>query len=180
MDFLKSIIEKLKLKELFAIIFISALFITFIPSNLANILQINEFRNTYQSFISIAIIIPGAYYIFTTLTYLKNLLMGKFHSRKRKAIKYMKQQMSADEMSLLIEKYYDKKEHSFKMSAMIDITEGRKTPLEFNNIIYSASDMGYLYSYAYNLQPYILKFLNESLRKGNIKISEKEFFYKLK
>ena len=179
MGVIKTIVDKLRLKELFAIIFISALFITFIPSSLAKTLQILDFRSTYQSYISIAIIVPGAYYIFGIFNYSVRVIKRKIYNREKIAIKYMKEHMTADEMSFLIEHYYDKINHSFKVSAMIDITDGRKAPLEYKNIIYRASDTGYLASFAYNLQPYALEFLNKKLKEGNIKINKDEYLWNL-
>lgn len=179
MDFIKTIIDKLRLKELFAIIFISALFITFIPFNLANTLQISDFRNTYQSYISIGIIVPGAYYVFSIFNYSIRFIKNKIYNQEKTAIKYMKQHMTDDEMVFLIEKYYDRKNHSFKVSAMIDITDGTKAPLEFKNIIYRASNTGYLASFAYNLQPYALEFLNKNLQKGNIEITQDRYTWNL-
>ena len=49
MYIIKAIIEKLKIKEMFGIIFMAALFITVLPTNLAQTLKIDEFRNTYQT-----------------------------------------------------------------------------------------------------------------------------------
>lgn len=179
MEFLKTIVDKFRLKELLAIIFLSALFITFIPSNLANTLQILDFRNTYQSYVSIGIIVPGAYYIFSIFNYSMRFIKNRIYNPEKTAIKYMKQHMTADEMALIIEKYYDRKNHSFKVSAMIDITDGRKAPLECKKIIYRASSTGYLTSFAYNLQPYALEFLNKNLQKGNIKITQDRYSWNL-
>lgn len=53
MSIIKSIVEKLKLKELFAIIFIAALIITFVPNEWAQKMKIDTFRNTHQTYISL-------------------------------------------------------------------------------------------------------------------------------
>ena len=142
-------------------------------------MQISDFRSKYQSYISIAIIVPGAYYIFSIFNYSMRFVKNKIYSQEKIAIKYMKQHMTADEMSLLIENYYDKINHSFKVSAMIDITDGRKAPLECKDIIYRASNAGYLASFAYNLQPYALEFLNKNLKEGNIKITQEGYSWNL-
>ena len=47
MSIIKSIVEKLKLKEIFAIVFIATLVITFVPNEWAQKMKIDTFRNTY-------------------------------------------------------------------------------------------------------------------------------------
>ena len=71
MSIIKSIIEKMKIKELFAIIFIAALAITFSPSENIYKLKIEKFRNEYQEYISICIIVIGAYYCLGIISYIK-------------------------------------------------------------------------------------------------------------
>ena len=53
---IKTIIKKLKLKELFAIVFVTAIVITFVPNEWAQRMKIDSFRNTYQTYLSICII----------------------------------------------------------------------------------------------------------------------------
>ncbi len=77
---IKSIIEKLKLKELFAIIFIAALIITFVPADLAQKMQIDNFRNTYQTYISLCLIVGGSYYVLCILGKIKSFIWKKMHS----------------------------------------------------------------------------------------------------
>lgn len=179
MDYIKAIIEKLKLKELFAIVFISALFITFMPIEWAQKIKIEHFRITYQPYISICIIVIGAYYLFGIICWIKDLIWRKFHNAKKIAIKYMKETISTDEMELLIEKYYDVNSNMFRSTAMIEISDGRKAALESKFILYRASSVGEYYFFAYNLQPYALEFLNRNLKSGNIEILSNLFRYKL-
>lgn len=83
MYIIKAIIEKLKIKEMFGIIFMAALFITVLPTNLAQTLKIDEFRNTYQTYISICIIIIGAYYVLVIIQKILIYLWEKFHNPKK-------------------------------------------------------------------------------------------------
>jgi len=86
--------------------------------------------------------------------------LGKYHNPKKTAIKYMKETMTPDEMWLLIEKFYDKDNHQFRSSGMIEFSDDRKTALESKFVLYRASSMSEWYSFAYNLQPYAYEFLN--------------------
>ena len=91
----------------------------------------------------------------------------------------MKKVMSVEEMGLLVEKYYDYVNHRFRSSAMIEFSDGRKAALESKFILYRASSMSEWYSFAYNLQPYALEFLNKNLEDGNIEVNGTQFRYKL-
>lgn len=171
---IKSIIEKLKLKELFAIIFIAALIITFVPTDLAQKMQIDNFRSKYQTYISLCMIVVGAYYVLCIAGEIKNFIWKKTHSWEKVAINYMKKYMSPDEMGLLVEAFYDRENNRFCSSGQLDYSDGRIAPLESKKIIYRASQLGSLvYGFAYNLQPYALKFLNENLVAGNIIVDNK-------
>ena len=91
----------------------------------------------------------------------------------------MKNMMSPDEMGLLIEKYYDSTNNMFRSTAMIEYSDGRKAALESKFILYRASSMSKWYSFAYNLQPYAVEFLNKNLYAGNIEVHGDSFQYKL-
>ena len=161
-NIIKSIIEKLKLKEIFAIVFIAALVITFAPNEWAEKIKIDSFRNTYQTYISLCIIVIGAYYVLCFAEWVKNCLWRKRYNWKKIGICYMKKYMSPDEMCLLIETFYDSKNNRFSSSGMIDCIDGRKAVLESKRIIYLASQIGNMIDgFSYNLQPYALDFLNE-------------------
>lgn len=180
MGVIRTIIERLKLKELFAIVFITALIITFIPIEWAIKIQIEEIRLSYQTYISLSIIIIGSYYLFIIFCWIKNIIWRKFYNAKKTAIKYMKGSMSLDEMTLLIEKYYDTNNNRFRSTAMIEFSDGRKAALESKFILYRAATISqWGYSFAYNLQPYALEFLNKNLNAGNIEILTDSFSYKL-
>lgn len=168
MGIIKTIVEKLKVKELFAILFIAGVCFSLIPSNIADKMEIIELRNKYQSFVSIGLIIIGSYYILWILRKIEKIIHNKRYSAKRIAIKYMKDHMSVDEKRLLIEKFYDGNE--FNMTGYIEINDGRKAALEKMRIIYRSSNVSYYATFSYNLPPYILEYLNQNLILGKIDI----------
>lgn len=181
MGIIKSIVEKLKLKELFAIVFIVAMIITFMPADWAQKMKLDSFRSTYQTYISLCMIAIGAYYILCVVSWIKQYIWRKFHNVKKIALNYMKNNMSPDEMGLLIDTFYDFQNGRFASSGKIDYSDGRKAPLESKHIIYLASRMGSMIEgFSYNLQPYALEFLNRNLVEGNIEIAENHFRFKLK
>lgn len=181
MEIIKSIVDKLKLKELFAILFIAALIITFVPNELAQKMKIGNFRSIYQTHISLCMITIGAYYLLYVWVWVKKMIWRKFHNPQKIAINYMKKYMSPDQMWLLIETFYDNRNKMFRSSGMIDCMDGRRTPLESKHIIYLASRMGNLIEgFSYNIQPYALDFLNRNLQEGNIEINKNGMRFQLK
>lgn len=180
MGVIKAIIEKFKLKELIDIIFVAAIIITIIPKDTAITLNILKFREKYQTYISLCLIITGAYYIVGILIFFRKFILGKIYNWKRTAINYMKNYMSPDEMGLLIETFYDRENNSFKTSGMIEYSDGRKAALESKHVLYRASSMSEWYAFAYNLQPYVRDYLNMNLQQGNIRIMPNRFEYVLK
>lgn len=181
MGIIKSVVEKLKLKELFAILFIAAIIITCLPKEQAEQIKIEEFRITYQTYISLGMIIIGAYYILEIIGWGRRFIRRKTHNIEKVAIQYMKTYMSPDEMGLLVQTFYDKINNRFRSSGQIDYSDGRKAALESKHIIYRASSVSSFYTeFAYNLQPYALKFLNRNMEQGNIKINGDYLEWQLK
>lgn len=179
MGVINTIIEKLKIKELIAIIAIATLGITLMPFDMIKKFGLIEFKESYQMYISLCLIICSSYYILGLIGFIYRFIYRKLYSLEKNAIKYLKNSLSADEMGLLIEIYYDKVNNSFRTTGYIDYSDGRKAALEYKNIIYRASQMSYWDSFAYNLQPYALKFLNKNLKSGNIKINGNKFEWRL-
>ena len=184
MDLINSLVEKLKIKEVVGILFCATLIITALPQEVLTYLKLSEIRDKYQMYISLCLIITSAYYMFNILGFAGRFIIKRIINEKRIAIKYMKNEMSADEMGLLIEVFYDKNNNIFKSSGYIEYSDGRKAPLESKCILYRASSMSNIGIYAhcafaYNLQPYAREFLNRNLRNGNIKIQNNSFEYML-
>lgn len=180
MGIIKAIVEKLKIKELFAILFIAGLCFSLIPSNIAGKMEILELRNRYQSFVSIGLIIIGSYYVLCALRKTKKVIHNKRYSARRIAIKYMKEHMSIDEKRLLIEKFYDGNDNTFNMTGYIELNDGRKAALEKMGIIYRSSSISYYTTFSYNLQPYVLEYLNQNLILGKIDIQGTQENYRFK
>lgn len=181
MDILKSIVDKLKLKELLAIVFIASLVLTLLPEKWAVKINVYEFRNSYQTYISIGMIILGSYYLFRIVEWLIRCLKRRIYNEKRIALKYMKDNMSSDEKQLLIEAFYDENNECFHTTGGIEINDGRKAALESRYIIYRASSISsYFTTFAYNLQPHALEYLNTNLKNGNIQIGKQSYKFDLK
>jgi hypothetical protein len=119
MDLIKSIVDKLKIKEVVGILFCTTLIITALPKEALSYLKLLEFRDKYQMYISLSLIITSAYYVFNILGFIGRFITTKIINERKVAIKYMKNEMSADEMQLLIETFYDKDNNTFNSSGYI-------------------------------------------------------------
>lgn len=172
LEVIKSIVEKLKIKELFGILFIACLFITFIPAQTAKVMGLEQFRSKYQLYLTIVIVFIGSYYLYHVIKFLTAFILAEFNNNKRIAIKYMKEKITTDEMELIIETFYDRESNRFKSTGVIAIQDGRIKPLESHKIIYIASAVGNIFGFSYNLYPAIYDFLNENLMNGKIIISK--------
>ena len=175
MNILKTILDKMKLKELLAIAFIASVFLTFMPSSLAQKMQIELFRTTYQSHISICIIVVGAYYLINAISWTMKYAHRKMHNLDKSAIKYISNTMSQDEKEFLIDYFYDNDKCLFRVSANVDMTNGIIAPLESKGVIYRATEISRSIEFAYNLRPSVLNFLNDNLEKGKIKIDTERY-----
>lgn len=170
MDIFKNIFEKLNLKEVSIIAVIFCSFITFMPDNYIEYLNLYQLKEKYQSHISIFLIISFSYLMIRFTLYVGKIILRKLYSPKR-IIKYMIKNMSAEEMGLLIKVFYDKRFNKFITTGTISITNGLIAPLEFYKIIYCSSQINVeSFCFTYNLQPYALNFLNKNLKNGNIDI----------
>lgn len=181
MELLKSIIDKISLKELCGILFFGTVIITFMPEKYVQLLGIATLRKTYQVHISLSMIMLGSFYLFRLIQFLMNSFLEIFLNKKRIALKYMKNDMTSDEMQLLLEVFFDSKNKKFHTTGQIDLSDGRKAALETKCVIYQASLVSSFYTtFDYNLQPYALELLNNNLKNGNIEIYSNSFKYHLK
>lgn len=168
MSIIRSIIERLKIKELFGITFIACLFMTFLPDSIAKYLSIYEFRNKCQLYLTIVMIFISSYYLYHGCNFIFEIILSRINSKENRAMKYLKKHITPDEMGLIFEVFYDESINRFKSSGVISLQDGRIVPLEQQGIIYKASAVGNFYQFPCNLQPYVFDFLNRSLSEGNI------------
>lgn len=180
MSVIKTIIEKMKLKEICAVLFIAGIIITYMPQDYAMKFSIVEFRETYQTYISVGLIIIAAFYIFSFITWVSEKIFFKFHNPEKIGKNYLKNVMSADEMGFLVEKLYDRESNVFRNTAYIDMSDGRGAGLTSKHVIYLSTNISNWNSFAYNLQPWAYKFLNKNLKEGNIVVSGSSVQFQLK
>ena len=179
-EFISTIISKFKIKEIVAILFFSSFIFTVLPNEVLKNLALLEFRNNYKTIISLILILTISYYLFNIMKFLSVLIIRFFFPIHKRGIKYMKKDISPDEMSLIINTFYNKENNSFLSTGYITISDGRKAALENKKIIYLSSQISEWDSFAYNLQPYARKYLNKNLKNGNIKIENDKISYLLK
>lgn len=170
----------MKLKEVFAVLFIAGIIITVLPDAVAIKYGIAAFRDAYQTYISIAVIVIAAFYLLNIITWIFNKVYFKCFGPEHIGKKYLKEIMSPDEMGFLVEKFYDQENRVFRNTGYIDINDGRGAGLKNRHVIYISANASYYNSFAHNLQPWAYRFLNENLAKGNIKIQGQHIEFKLK
>ena len=184
MSVIKTIIEKMKLKEICAVLFIAGIIITYMPQDYAMKFSIVEFRETYQTYISVGLIIIAAFYIFSFTEVDKTITTFSteitVHNPEKIGKNYLKNVMSADEMGFLVEKFYDRESNVFRNTAYIDMSDGRGAGLTSKHVIYLSTNISNWNSFAYNLQPWAYKFLNKNLKEGNIVVSGSSVQFQLK
>lgn len=177
---IKTIVEKMKIKEICAILFIAGIIITFMPTDYAIKFGIDKFRGKYQMYISIGLIVIVSFYILNLITWLSMFLLSRIANDKRIGMKYLKDVMSADEMGFLIEIFYDKEHNIFRNTGYIEMSDGRGAGLVNRHVIYLSSQISNLTYFSYNLQPWAYKFLNQKLKEGNIIVNGRSIQYQLK
>ena len=178
LQIIDSLSTKLKIKELISILFFLTLILTILPVDILGALGILEFKEKYQAYISLLLIGSIAYYLYQFSKFILDIVIDRFFGPKQIAIKYMRKNISRDEMALIVEKFYDYQENIFKSTGYISYSDGRKAALEHNYILYrSAQVSSRRMAFAYNVQPYALDYLNEKLKKGDIEISQGRFSY---
>ena len=166
-----TILQKLKIKQIIGIIFFVTLILTLMPYNVATTMGLNIFKERFQIYISLCLIASSSYYLFEMVNFILRFIIGKINNPKSIAIRYIKKEISEDEMGLIIERFYDESLNRFVSSGKIDINDGRKAALEHKYILYRAASVSYGYTtFAYNLQPYVREILNKNIKKGNIRI----------
>ena len=167
---LKSIIEKFKLNELIAIVFFICFIMIFLPVKYIEFLKLEELKIKYQMYISISFLVTSSYFFIRFISWLNRKIKYKINNSEKRAINYMLNKITPEEMIFLMYTFYDSENNKFRTMGYIEYSNGLKTPLEYYNIIYRSSNisMGYDMKFAYNLQPYISKFLNKNLENGNI------------
>ncbi|MGL5749867.1 MAG: super-infection exclusion protein B [Paraclostridium sp.] len=179
MNFIDTIIGKFKIKELAAICFFSSLILILLPVDILEFLALLEFRDLNKTKISLVLIATSSYYLFSFIRILNIIILKKMFPDDKKAIKYMKNYMSEDEMFLIIDTFYDNANNIFRSTGYINFSEGRKAALESKKIIYLSSQISRFDEFAYSLQPYARRFLNKNLEKGNIKVENNRISYYL-
>ena len=181
MDFITKILEKLKIKEIVSILLFSTLILTILPQYMLDFLGLTEIKDKYQIQISLCLISCLSYYVYKLFKLVLYFICSCIFSDSKIAIKYLKKYISYDEISLIIETFYDDSNKSFKTTGYIDYCDGRKTALESKSIIYRSSQISsFGTEFAYNLQPYARNFFNENLRNGSLEIRNNNFKYKLR
>lgn len=168
---IKSIISKLKLGYLIVLLFISTLLLDFLPDYFLKRIDLLSFRNQFHSQISICLLISGVLLLIIVLDKFWNFIKRVINNPTRLFKIFLYKYISLDENSILVRTFYDKNNNQFLTTGYAEISDGIINGLQARGIIYRASTVGAIgFSFAYNLQPYALQYLNKLLYKKKIRI----------
>ena len=178
-DFIQTLLQKVKVEVFVFVAFIVSLILITIPLNILCYLGIENIKLDYKNIIGIIFVSCFSYYVYSFYHYAKKRYFLYMNTPKVVGTKFFLNHCIEDEMSFLIEKFYDFDLKRFCETATIGIKDGRKKPLEFYKVIYRASSVGdAIYGVDYNLHPYALLLLNKFLNDKVLVIDKQNFDYK--
>lgn len=166
-NFVGTIIQKLKIKEIVVALLISGSIILFAPVRIANILNLYLWRDAYRSYIGITVLICAVLCLMWIAIGLKNIIYSQAFAYQRRT--YLKKIISDQEKEYLINNFFDFQRGEFKSTANLDITSGNTSVLENACIIGRATQAAKSFRcWAYCLQPSVRIYLNKAIKKKKI------------
>lgn len=174
--FVKTLLNKFKLSEIIGVSFIICCCALFIPSEYTDFLELKSIIYEYKSYFGIGFILSTSILALRLLKKIISIIKSKINSNERIGKKYLKNEITSDELNLLLNHFYDPSLNKFKLTSSLK-DEGATKVLEAYLIIYRASTIGNLFTgFSFNLYPWAYKFLNEELKKGNIQIKDNSYY----
>lgn len=87
-------------------------------------------------------------------------------------MKYLENTISVHEITWLVRYFYNDEINSFNMAASVSMSDGMRVPLEQKHIIYRSANLSDNRGlFQYNLQPYAISFLEDSIQNGSLNIN---------
>ena len=162
---IEHLLKQIRVQQFLIYTFVFSLFLTFSPTCLLEYFSLKDFVLNYQEKISLV--------LFSSVFLLVIIFFAKI--LKKKSIvhlgkNYLKYKMSKQENKLLVETFFDEEENEFFCTGYIAKDCGTQRGFEFTHIIYLSSEVALIGTsdFPYNLQPYILNFLNKNLKNNKL------------
>lgn len=153
---LVALIDKISIHKLIIVVTGFSAFILFAPLWIINYLALNGVLVAYK-FIFSTIFIIG---IFLEIIRLGEVIEQYINSPKKKAIRYLKNELTIDEKGFLIRTFYDPKVKRFRETGQVDALDGSGMNLVRQGIIYRSSSLGQCLQFDYNLEIFAYNYLN--------------------
>ena len=140
-ELVKVVLEKLKYRELCGIALIFSLMFTFLPGEIMSFIGLKCFRDKYQHYISLILVVAFSYYLFRGISCLIKFLQMtiRVSIRVLKCKMYLHKTISEDEKELIVYTFYDFDKKCFNASGYIEMYDGRSTSLIRNHVLYRSS-----------------------------------------
>lgn len=171
MEWVKLILSKLNLSiTVFVTLIVSATMLV-LSEDQAKFFGVEQLIYEYRQYIGLGFFISTSVELYYLFAYICRKIKFFVNSPCRVGKKYFETSISKCELEFLITKFYDFENKEFISSSTASLTEGRIVPLIAACIIYKASELGYLDEFAYNLNPWSLKYLSDCLQKRSLVIN---------
>lgn len=172
MEWVKLFLSKLNLSiTIFVTLIVSATMLV-LSDDQAKFFGVDQLIYEYRQYIGLGFFISSSVEMYFLFAYICKRIKFFVNSPRRVGRKYFETSISKCELEFLITQFYDFENKEFISSSTASLTEGRIVPLIAACIIYKASELGYLDEFAYNLNPWAMKYLSECLKKGTLVINK--------
>lgn len=160
-DIIKIIVEKIKVKYLFGIVFISS----FILLLLYYVFNLNLINNIKMLFVMM--IVSTSYFVIFIFEWINKKY--DVYRTKRFVLNALRYTLTKDELYVLVSKFYNHANDCFDIMATLPINDGTANSLIARGIIYRANDIGVGgIMFDFNLFPYVANYLNKNRVKKMI------------
>ena len=170
-----NIIDKLNIQVLLLGTWIISIIGVFVPNDFFKYIGLLEVKTKYQWIISVIFLFLGAYYLALLIRWGYSQISSVLEKRKmNKYFPKILRELSDDEKRLLVECFYRDDEKKFGLEANLNIRSATVNVLASKKIISSGAQIGDLVrGFSFYIQPGAYEELNKMLKKGEIKIGEK-------
>ena len=172
MEWIKLVISKFNLSiTIFVTLIVSATMLV-LSEGQAKFFGVDQLIYEYKQYIGLGFFISSSVEFYFFFFFICRKLKLFLNSPRRVGKKYFETSISKCELEFLITQFYDFENKEFISSSTALLTEGRIFPLIEAGIIYKASEVGYYDEFAYNLNPWALKYLSDCIKKETLVINK--------
>lgn len=182
LNYIFNLFKKIKITMIVGVVLLFCSTLLFVPDDILDIFGLLPIIEKYEGGIGVGFITSISYFVCCLIGFIVGKLKPKISKIfiTHKILKYLRNESSKEERTLLYENFYDSSEAKFCLTAMLPFNDGHKAPLEFKKVIYMASNYsigGNIY-FPFNLQPFVLTYLNKGLKNKKVLIENNTIVFK--